>query len=136
MKEVMLVTALEAKMHGYMELADVDAGYCPNDGRLLDGQLWRSLRREESERHICAPTQTQLHKWLREKHRLNVNVKHKPFNQKYGYDITGSYQPENKGVFKVYDFKGFDTYEEALENGLYDALKLLPYESNSSSKQP
>lgn len=59
-----------------------------------------------SEGYISAPTQSLLQKWLREVHNIHVEVLHR------------------QGSHCISD-KGFNTYEEALEKGLYQALLLL-----------
>ena len=70
-----------------------------------------------------APTQSLLQRWLREKHLIVVNVA--PFwsrggNRKYSAASSFDMSPE-----KMFRTKGFDTYEEALEEGLQKALKTL-----------
>lgn len=64
-----------------------------------------------------------LQDYIRDKYKININIKHKPFNQKYGYTITGSYQSGESGVLKSYDFKTFDDYYLALEDGLIEVIK-------------
>lgn len=63
-----------------------------------------------------APTQSLLQKWLREVHKIDVNVL--PYNK-------------NKKYYEVWvekantTWSNFSTYEEALELGLQEALKLI-----------
>jgi len=78
-----------------------------------------------------APTQSLLAKWLREEHGINVNIKHKPWSQAYSFTITGKYQEGDGGVLQNFTFRNFDTYEEALEEGLYQALLLIEDKSNT-----
>jgi hypothetical protein len=69
---------------------------------------------------LLAPNQSLLQKWLREKHKLHVAVY--PIKDKWDGDVrilTGKIN--NSPV----DFFGYDSYEEALEVGLYEALKLI-----------
>lgn len=76
---------------------------------------------ENTENKITAPTQSLLQKWLREKHEIYVNVK--AFNNNESIMFFCDY----------YDFKNLTikavthqkTYEEALEKGLFEALKLI-----------
>lgn len=80
---------------------------------------------------LCtAPTQSLLQRWLREVYKIhvsldNVNV---PEKEKWIYEI-------NKlpcGVLVLWNKETsptFDSYEEALESGLYEALKLVKNES-------
>lgn len=69
---------------------------------------------------ILAPTQSLLQKWLREVHKL--------------YIIAGTYRDgwdELKFQWKTEEFDpekgqiGYETYEEALEKGLLEGLKLI-----------
>jgi len=62
---------------------------------------------------VCeAPTQSLLQKWLREKHRIFIIIYKK---------IGGwSYYLDEAPKINLYD-----TYEEALEKGLQEALKLI-----------
>lgn len=76
-------------------------------------------------RDCSAPTQALLQKWLREKHTIVINVTHKPFNQSYGFSITGKFQEGDQGVLQSYNFTKYDTYELALEAGLLAALNYI-----------
>ena len=78
----------------------------------IEGLNWnvRSTR-------ISAPTQSLLAKWLREKHNIHL-IAYKNINID-GYDwcyIT------TDGITNINSYK---TYEEALEAGLQEALKLI-----------
>ena len=72
-----------------------------------------------------APTQSILQKWLRDEHKIFINMKHIVFNQKFGYSITGKYQNGDYGVLKSYDWTKFESYEECLENALVEALNFI-----------
>jgi hypothetical protein len=68
--------------------------------------------------YYSAPTQSLLQKWLRETHKIYVLVDMgitRNYHWKYFTDIDSFVYP--KGSFK--------TYEEALEAGLQEALKLI-----------
>jgi hypothetical protein len=70
-----------------------------------------------------APTQSILQKWLREVHGLFVNVEHyenKAYRRTWTYSISTVFQ-----VLENYNFEDNRvlTYEEALEEGLQEALK-------------
>ena len=80
---------------------------------------------------FSAPTQSLLQKWLREKHNIfltiHCNSRNKYTYQGYDVDIT-------KSKYKTDEYPGmefgsnvciFDTYEEALERGLIEALELI-----------
>lgn len=69
-----------------------------------------------------APTQSLLQKWLREVHNIHTNVH-------YGLTFTFKINGDLKGNDYV-DYSEMDkfwgrTYEEALEKGLQEALKLI-----------
>jgi len=71
---------------------------------------------------FSAPTQSELQKWLREKHNIIVLVDIFPTPQNYQefkYSVSNNILP--CGI--TTDL--YDTYEEALEIGLQEALKLI-----------
>lgn len=87
--------------------------------------------------YISAPTQSLLQKWLREVHnietRADVNFYNKKHKLGYLYSID-CFDENNIHDGKDYDLhqlekvgksEGFNTYEEALEIGLQEALKLI-----------
>ena len=90
------------------------------DGDILFDN-WNHLEyRYESDRTCCisAPTQSLLQKWLREKHNYHLWII--PWNSCKDFAYNWEYNGMNdgsKGIFK--------SYEEALEEGLYEALKLI-----------
>lgn len=75
-----------------------------------------------------APTQSLLQKWLRELHNIDVFVGRDGIFKKDNYCIViyndikyiSRLRPLNNDVFS-----GYSTYEEALEIGLQEALKLV-----------
>jgi len=72
-----------------------------------------------------APTQSLLQKWLREEHDIHIIV---ISNSKNQYFVD--YRFSNQRVDNDYDLillSGvvYNTYEEALEKGLFEALKLM-----------
>ena len=88
-----------------------------------------------------APTQSLLQKWLRDKHKLEVFVSFSPdweWNDKdeclctnMGYRVDWGFV----GVWKKYEIESYPlerynlkTYEEALDEGLYEALTLIKSE--------
>ena len=84
---------------------------------------------------IQAPTQSLLQKWLRETHFLNVEVTHHGYNKEDNHfsfrakvkTITKIKQSDNNGCLSDVqgDFYIFRSYEQALEKGLQEALKLI-----------
>lgn len=69
-----------------------------------------------------APTQGLLQKWIREKHNIHIEIR---LNKKaYKYQIQ--YIPlKNEYGECLNESKNFNTYEQALEEGLLEALKLI-----------
>jgi len=69
---------------------------------------------------ICsAPTQSFLQKWLREKHDIHIAI-----HPKNLMNNTVKYYSHKGFIKKDWD-NLFDTYEEALEQGLLEALKSI-----------
>lgn len=80
---------------------------------------------------ISRPTQALLAKWLRDVHKLGVFVdcttyvpEGSKLNNSYYWFIT---DVEYRGIYNVDDLESeyYDTYEQALEEGLKAALKLI-----------
>jgi hypothetical protein len=65
-------------------------------------------------REFSAPTQTILHRWLREVKEINVIPPLRMGSDGYVCQIV-----------RTDNMKCFKTYEEALEDAIYEALKLL-----------
>jgi len=76
------------------------------------------------DKFILAPTQCLLQKWLREEQDLHLSVERRENNS---YRLLYSFSIYNpRYTLAEYDFdNGFDTYEEALEVGLQEALKTI-----------
>lgn len=91
--------------------------------------------------YYSAPTQSLLQKWLREIHKLHLSVVYSHDHNKYsvaGFDqfhgdelkkrnprSEGRFPYPYKSNFKQHYWK-YETFEEALEVGLFEALNLLP----------
>lgn len=84
------------------------------------------------------PTQSLLQKWLREVHKIDIYV----IGYGFGYYAQlNNVPPANQGEVKYIDRRwnmppeeknsGQRTYEEALEFGLQQALKLIPDENKN-----
>lgn len=73
--------------------------------------------------HCKAPTQSLLQKWLREVHNIHLLIE-PYYNEQtvliYGIDVIIENSKE-----EIIIEKGFKTYEQALEIGLQEALKLI-----------
>lgn len=78
--------------------------------------------------YYSAPTQSLLQKWLREKHNIFLWVFPQENKDIFGWEIDENYLgkweelPDGEYDLMEYDFK---SYEEALEKGLQEALKLI-----------
>ena len=72
-----------------------------------------------------APTQSLIQKWLREKHNIHVSPR-----ESWSIDNTLEYVCTVNGNYVTHGIKNkpinrFDTYEQALEIGLQEGLKLI-----------
>lgn len=84
--------------------------------------------------HVCsAPTQSLLQKWLREIHKIHIEIDFYDNARTYHFEyrvITSKNRDYNDldmidSAKRHYNAKKFNTYEKALEQGLYQALKLI-----------
>lgn len=57
-------------------------------------------------------------------HNININIKHKPWSQKYGYSISSKYQNGDGGVLKA-ETGNFNNYKDALIDGINEAVKFI-----------
>ena len=78
---------------------------CSHDWEIIEDRDWYSR-----------PTQSLLQKWLREVHNLIIIIDWGPLSERYSYEIY--YNGEECGGGDYIN----DSYEEALENGLIEAL--------------
>jgi hypothetical protein len=82
-------------------------------------------------KYIKSSTQSLLQKWLREVHGVNIFMTFKPNIKKWDFipyfmSMNGKeYIKYNSEYTKIHNERRFDTYEEALELGLQEALKLI-----------
>lgn len=77
-----------------------------------------------------APTQSLLHRWLREAHEINIEATYLPNRKVYKslfvpMDTSISNRIKYNPGSKYYGNIDHKTYEEALEEGLFEALKLI-----------
>lgn len=87
--------------------------------------------------HFCCPTQSLLQKWLRETHNIHIEVKFQVINfEKYMFLIwQKQIIDEEPKLICVYHetkensnrtlSKNYNSYEDALETALYEALNLV-----------
>ena len=119
-------TAKLAKEKGFNE-------YCFYCYRMVDGEFMFEQRGfnntlAEISKKIVSPTQSLLQKWLREEHNLYVEV----FTANYAWNNKVKFYYHVREIHSKHDDKYHNyrteivgTYEEALEKGLYEALKLI-----------
>lgn len=81
------------------------------------------LEEYEDEILYLAPAQSFLQKWLREEHNIHININTFYFIdiKKFGYEIEDIVYDDGALILSGTQGK----YEEALEKGLYEALKLI-----------
>lgn len=82
--------------------------------------------------NIAAPTQSLLQKWLREVHDIHIEIRNYQEYDKDNYAHTLNFtknanykNEEGNKIGQIISRKYFDTYEEALEQGLFEGLKLI-----------
>ena len=78
--------------------------------------------------NIQAPTQSLLQRWLREEHKIEVSISWEQ-NMNWFYSIMWLWGTNAMITLELDDINntksGYKTYEEALEQGLIEALKLI-----------
>jgi hypothetical protein len=75
---------------------------------------------EENGEWISRPTQSLLQKWLRDIHNIHVEILYEYKKENSSYDLNVEFE----GISKYYKSL-YNTYEEALEIGLQEGLKLI-----------
>lgn len=123
---ITLETAKLAKNKGYLEscLRPYD-----NKGNLLKRD-YDNCEYLITDGIYSAPTQSLLQKWLREEHDINVFIGFRPNSKKwdshaYSLNLNGKEYVNERPLKKFINQDVFNTYEEALEAGLQEALKLI-----------
>ena len=97
------------------------AGYLDKAFNYLKEDINRTDDNNDKDYYLLAPTQSLLVKWLREEHNIIVLVDYEGIDGYY-YKFY-SYKEGNKN-YDASD-KNYNTYEEALEAGIQEALKLI-----------
>lgn len=87
---------------------------------------WNNTKSQTPTKYYSAPTQSLLQKWLREVHNMHIGIMNNIGTFHYQIDI----RPINKETFDKLQWNHINignriTYEEALERGLQEALKLI-----------
>ena len=118
-------TAKLAKEKGFDERTILWFGKNDEIINLFGAKTFNSNIGNRSDFQCCAPTQSLLQKWLREKHSIHIVVN--PTIEMYwtfGLINLGNENIKLNGPI-VYNNHDYNTYEEALEIGLQEALKLI-----------
>ena len=136
MKDVLISfeTAKLAKEKGLTEGMCVDAvygigyGIIPEDRKITPHSYLRSSVKDQL--HLAlAPTQALLQKWLREVHNIHIYIIPDYKSRNNEKKIIWIYDLEFLNPIKEYGSptkKEYNSFEEALEIGLQEALKLIP----------
>ena len=132
-------TAKLAKEKGFDSLKGVDSACYLLNGQKFPStfslQNYDGIVGREYTKFIHAPTQSLLQRWLREKHNIHIEVNSitTTINGYYiilrgiGFELNldndkqGNFYPIQEGL----GYKVFNTYEQALEAGLLEVLKLV-----------
>jgi hypothetical protein len=118
-----IITFKTAKLANEKEFnISQDCGYESNGTYFDNSQDYDGCKFGYCKEIYLAPTQSMLQRWLREKHQIDIIIlpKLKDLGKFYG----GYIDNDVKMIHKSYG-SNFKTYEEALEEGLYEALKLI-----------
>jgi len=111
------------------ECTSCDRSYAYKAVEYLSENYYDVFNNDDEGFYLSAPTQSLLKKWLRDKHNIQIEIE---LNTKYIKDILTNlysyqmYKPSEQ-LKLSWKFSGckYLIYEEALEKGLYEALKLI-----------
>lgn len=109
----------------------------PDEPSFYGNAIKEEHKKEFSLKFYKAPTQSLLQKWLREVHNINIKIDDFIDDEtgiEWDFEIVligtdldekGNYVPLISYCMDNNPLRKFKTYEEALEEGLYQALKLI-----------
>jgi hypothetical protein len=89
---------------------------------VMDGIELENHNHFEFKNRYSAPTQSLLQKWLRENHDIHIEIVYWEDNTWSAQLVGDIFQDEFGDDYEAF---GCDTYENALEIGLQEALKLI-----------
>ena len=119
-KLIQFSTAKLAKQKGFnIETQKYWANYYTGEPLMK----WKLISKEDKTMEYmewAAPTQSLLQRWLREEHNLHVDMYRNAIGFQCNLDKAGC----GTHIRKVTDCEE-DTYEQALEKGIQEALKLI-----------
>ena len=75
--------------------------------------------------YYSAPTHALAIEWIMVNFGIVISTRHLPFNQKFGYEITGKYEKETRGYIKPYNLIHYNSPQEAISEALLYTLKNL-----------
>lgn len=110
---------------------DCETGYRDKALNYFKEDIIRTDDNTDEGYYILAPTQSLLQKYLREVHNIEIIVhpkEHSSLGFMYVVDVFFIDQLNNISYSGVYSL--YKTYEEALETGLQEALKLIEIVKN------
>lgn len=122
-------TAKLAEIKGFEDTIGVFMGkhYYNYKGE-LDGDTIESIRHRKETPNtyasIAAPTQSLLAKWLRDTHNIHIIIQPTLTFWTFGLVNIGNPNIDLNGPV-IYDANDYSTYEDALEEGLHQALSLI-----------
>ena len=94
----------------------------PETARIAKEKGFNNWETDLNEEFFGRPTQSLLQKWLREEHGILVEVQ---FNTvTFGYRLFNPHETDDK-LFSDWCYDDMWDYEEALEKGLQEGLKLI-----------
>ena len=96
-------------------------------GDVSDWRVRKYIRGEDTSNieFVSAPTQSLLAKWLREKHNIHIEISNNNYNKLLNWSFDLHKLPV--GIIQMWERcdSTYNTYEEAYEIGLQEALKLI-----------
>tara|TARA_R110000787_G_scaffold62446_2_gene141233 strand:- start:322 stop:798 length:477 start_codon:yes stop_codon:yes gene_type:complete len=104
-------------LHGYKNYRGADAKENYLHRRDISDDLW-----------LLRPTQSLLQKWLREVHNIHLEVSYSKHWKGYQQRYSDWRNRKENPITKRDSYTDSKTYEEALEKGLEQALKLIENE--------
>lgn len=94
-------------------------------------RFYEFFHRNDFNYDLCeAPTQTLLRRWLRQKHNIYIDISHGSKDlTKYAFHVYRDWNELTSKIIKQIneEIVLYDTFEEALENGLQTALNFISY---------
>jgi hypothetical protein len=119
-KSIEFSTAKLAKEKGFDKIQQSGLGFSMYNS--IGDKITSSVYFEKEKKYcFLRPTQTDLQKWLRERHKLHCCVS--PYENKNELLYEGTVVEESD--WSIHPLSGYDSHEEALEEILYEALNLI-----------